>query len=655
AALLLVLLLRSAGWLQPLELAAYDQLVAAHAGTAAGGRIVLVTVTEEDISQYGWPLRDRTLAAVITKLLDEGAVAVGIDLYRDKPLGPGTEQLEALQRNPAVLWVYKAAESGQGGVPPPPGVAGTGRALLSDMVVDPGGMVRRGLLAAEDPETGRTVRTLGAALAERFLGERLRPDGDGLALGGGHVTLVGDRFGPFSEVDAGGYQMLLDFRGGTRSLPRFSLAELAARDLSGEVGGRIVILGNAALSVKDSFGTPLQTGLSGAPALPGLALHGMIADQLIRYALGESRERVPLPHWVDTTLIWAAALGGVGLAVLCSSGLAALAGFAAACALLVGLSWKAFALGFLVPGAPMGLALVLAAASVSWVLRGRGRRERIALRRSFEHYLDRRIITSLLERPGGANFGGEYREISVLFTDLTDFTTLAESLPASTVAELLHDYFDGVCAAVVAAGGLVNNFTGDGVMALFGAPQPQADHADRAMDAALAVDDFSRRFQAARLAEGIAWGGTRIGVHTGMALVGNVGTRAKLQYGAVGDVLNTASRLEGLNKAIGTRIAVSGETARRCLRHRFRPVGDVVLKGRRAALPVLTPVLAGAQEEGVLPRYEAAFEALRAGRAEAAALFEALHAEDPAEPCTAFHRERLAAGERGVLLEMRQK
>jgi class 3 adenylate cyclase len=278
------------------------------------------------------------------------------------------------------------------------------------------------------------------------------------------------------------------------------------------------------------------------------------------------------------------------------------------------------------------------------------------LRRSFEHYLDPRIIKGMLDAGAVPGFGGERRDVTALFTDVAGFTALSETMPAERVADLLHDYFDGVCAAVLACGGLVSVFLGDGLLAIFGAPLPQDDHPDRAVDAALRIDAFARRFSAGQRASGVAFGATRIGVHSGVALVGNIGTRARLNYGAIGDVVNTASRLEALNKRIGTHIVVSGDTAARCSRHRFRPVGEFVLHGRRAALPVstpLTPVEAADQDR--VRRYEAAYAALRAGDAGAMAQFLALQQDAPSDPCVAFHCARLAAGCSGISLVMEEK
>ena len=220
---------------------------------------------------------------------------------------------------------------------------------------------------------------------------------------------------------------------------------------------------------------------------------------------------------------------------------------------------------------------------------------------------------------------------------------------------MTNEYFEGACAAIFAEGGLVNEFIGDAVLAFFGAPHEQPDHADRAVAAALGIDAFACRFSAEQQARGIDFGHTRIGVHTGIAMVGNVGTRSRLKYTALGDMLNTGSRLEGLNKTIGTRICVSGEIVRQARRHRFRPVGSFVVKGRHEATEVFEPVAAGPYDEDRIARYEAAFGALAAGRPEAGDALAALWGEDPEDPCVAFHCRRLAAGESGTLVVMAEK
>lgn len=654
---LLLLSLRETGWLQSLELSAYDTLVTFFAGSQESDRVVLVVTTEADINRLGYPIRDNYLAAVLAAVFAGSPKAVGVDLYRDLPMAPGNRELQAIQRaHDNLYWVFKLPDTGNSGVPPPPALRGTGREVLSDHVTDAGGVVRRALLLAADERTNRNWPAMGVSLAESYTGQRLRVVDDDLALGRGRIPLLDQPYGPYAKVDAAGYQMLFDYRGGYRRFRQISFSEILGRpDLAATLRGRIVLVGTAALSIKDNFATPFSTGWGGEGPLIGIALHAHTADQLIRIANGESRNPVPLPRLMDDVAIWAAALGGAVLALLVWRVLVVLTVLVLGFGLVAGATaWGFGGPGLLLPGVPVALAWGLSAAACNFVMHSVGARERSKLRRSFESYLDPRIINQMMQGDTLPSFGGEHREITAIFTDIAGFTSTAETLDAATVAALLGEYFGVLTDAVVQNGGLVNDFIGDGMVVLFGAPMHQSDHADRAVAAALAMDQAGQRFSAELAARGIEWGHTRIGVHTGMALVGNIGTRGKLKYGALGDSLNTASRVEGLNKYIGSHVAVSGETVAKCRSQAFRPVGDIIVKGRKNAVPILVPV-SPADPPALLARYAEAYAALSQKKPEAAELFAALHHDFPADAPAAFHAGRLAAGESGVLVVMQEK
>jgi len=238
------------------------------------------------------------------------------------------------------------------------------------------------------------------------------------------VPLLEQSYGPYALVDAAGYQMLLDFRGGSQRFRQISFAEIIDRpELAETLRDRVVLVGTAALSIKDNFATPFSTGWGGEGSLIGIALHGHVADQLIRLANGESRNRVPLPRLADDVAIWAAAMAGAVLALLVWRVLIVLLALLFGLALVGGATAWGFASGgLLLPGVPVALAWLLSAAGCNLVMHSVGLRERNQLRRSFESYLDPRIISQMMQGDTLPSFGGEHREITAIFTDIADFT-----------------------------------------------------------------------------------------------------------------------------------------------------------------------------------------------------------------------------------------
>src|SRR5262249_5585303 len=160
-----------------------------------------------------------------------------------------------------------------------------------------------------------------------------------------------------------------------------------------------------------------------------------------------------------------------------------------------------------------------------------------------------------------------------IFTDIADFTTMSELLESKELARLLNSYLDGITEIILKSDGMVDKYIGDAVFAIFNAPVDLADHAERAVRCALEIDRFAEEFRLKENAGGIRLGLARIGIHPGPAVIGNFGSRNRFTYTAEGDAVNVASRLEGINKHIGTRICVSEATRELCPHIHFRPIG----------------------------------------------------------------------------------
>jgi adenylate cyclase len=260
------------------------------------------------------------------------------------------------------------------------------------------------------------------------------------------------------------------------------------------------------------------------------------------------------------------------------------------------------------------------------------------------------MVDRLARDRNSLRLGGERRELSFLFTDIAGFTEMSEQLPPEDLTGLLNDYFDGMSDVIAAHHGMIDKFIGDAVVALFGAPTADANHALNAVRAAAAMDAFAEEFRRGHRGQGI--GITRIGVHTGMASVGNFGGRKRFDYTAMGDAMNTAARLESVNKTLGTRVTVSGAARAAAMAQAggkvsdlptLRPAGRLALKGKAAATEAWN--LCDGLDRDLQDDYAAAFALMAAGDLGAAQAFADLAARFPGDPLTALHLRRLQAGQ----------
>jgi adenylate cyclase len=207
--------------------------------------------------------------------------------------------------------------------------------------------------------------------------------------------------------------------------------------------------------------------------------------------------------------------------------------------------------------------------------------------RSFRKYVPAELVRLLLSSGQEAVLGGEMRRATVYFCDLADFTSVSESLAPEELVRHLADYFGAVSDGILASGGTVDKYIGDAIMAFWGAPAPTDDHAAAACVTALRNQTALRSLRERWRAEGKPPLSARIGLHTGEVIVGNIGSAVRLNYTVMGDAVNLASRLEGLNKYYGTEVLVSERTYREAQAVvRARPVDWVAVKGKAEAVQV---------------------------------------------------------------------
>ncbi|MDE2379825.1 adenylate/guanylate cyclase domain-containing protein [Bradyrhizobium sp.] len=271
---------------------------------------------------------------------------------------------------------------------------------------------------------------------------------------------------------------------------------------------------------------------------------------------------------------------------------------------------------------------------------------------SLSRYFSPELARRLAAGGDGDDMQVHWREVAVIFTDITGFTSLVETAAPEVLAELLNEYVGGLTDVVFAHEGTVAKVIGDAIQVLFNAPGDQADYATRAVACAQAIDQWAEAFRARWKQKGVNFGATRIGVHAGPALVGNFGGSRFFDYTAYGDTINTAARLEAANKALGTRVCASATVANAAAEFRGRPVGDLVLRGRSEPLRAYEPLTPADFEAPATAQYAQAFARLASGDAAAMPAFAALVGTHADDALAGFHLKRLLNGAKGVRMQI---
>lgn len=362
--------------------------------------------------------------------------------------------------------------------------------------------------------------------------------------------------------------------------------------LTPQVTGRYVLIGGR-ISDVDQFDTPL-TRLLGKragdpdPRISGLDIHAMMLAQRL-----DGIRFTPL----SPALLWA----WVFLIVLAGAALGSLDVGGWRIATLLSLSVVAIVLlppalqhwGFDTQGLPAFGWLVgwtLAYIAVASAARGVGSEQRRFAQGALGRYLPRDVAATILKNPDQLKLHGERKTIYALFSDMEGFTKLTHAIDPEQLSELLNRYLDVLSNVVLAHGGTIDKFVGDAVVAFWGAPIARADDGDRALAATIAMAQAGEDFRKSAPAGLPPIGRTRVGLHRGEAVVGNFGGEGRIQYTALGDAMNAASRMEGANKTLGTRALVSAEAAAGMTDPPLRPMGRITVRGRSKPIAVFEPV-----------------------------------------------------------------
>lgn len=653
---------------------------------SAASPAVVIAIDDESYQTpplKGSPLLTWTgeIGRVLSATLDGGAKVVGFDMvFQDSieqseiPLGDSTlgdkvrgfdrDFLRALGSGAASSRVVLGEVFGEQPILPSRGqqiaVRGQPNMRPLNIYTDSDDVVRRHPLTLT--RGGVAIPTMALELAARAQGVTPETAADG------SVTLAGYAI-PGSRPNT----MTLNFEGGADDIPTYSFADLRACAAAGntdyfrrEFAGKVVLLGTVVgLDDRRLTAKRFATRTEGArrprctPAvrkrpesftrstIAGVYIHATAVNNLIRHDAA-----IELSWQTGFGLAILIALIAALLAQLLKPGLAAAALLGLAI-LYTGLATILFNHALVLPlGEPLGAGMLALAAMIGYRFAVSDKDRRL-LQKSFAYYLAPEIIDRMLHARKLPQLGGETREVTVFFSDIEGFSQIAEGLSPDALMALTNEYLSGITDVIEHHSGYVDKYIGDSVVAVFGAPIDDPDHAVSAAHAALdckaklaELNRSSAAFHGLKLAQ-------RIGINSGDALVGNFGSQRRFNYSVMSDAVNLASRLEGANKFYGTTIIASDTTMKLTgTGFAWRELDSIRVKGREASLDIYELVCRAGEltpaQQTILADYAAGLAQWRSGDVQAAAArFVAISTTD--KPSALFAERGRVAAANGTL------
>jgi len=563
----LFLLVRFQGGLQPLELVVYDRMVRWRPDRGPDPRLLVVGITEADIREFSWPLSDQILAETLAKLQASQPAVIGLDVIRDIPI-PDLHQtaqeedyqkLVAQLQQPNIIGITFIGNTDDDSVPPPPSLPPE-QVGFSDVVTDLDGTVRRNLMFARQGETilpSFSLQITLQYLADRQIVPELTKTGD-YQLGNKIFKKLNSDSGGYQLLDAGGYQVLLNYRS-RQVAQQVTLKQVLTGQLDSElIENKIVLIGPTAETLKDVFFTPYSAGEMKNAKMFGVFVHGQMIGQFLGAVLDDRPTFWYWPEWLE--ILWLGCwifLGGA-IATFTSQPLILGLKIIGALAGLLASSLLLFFQGAWIPVAAPILGCILSVGFTiayrvqyirqqqNMVMKLLGQQTSPEIAQELWNSRDRLLQSGFL--PGQTVF------VTVLFTDIRDFTTISEQYASESLMSWLNEYMSAMTQEVIAHHGIINKFIGDAVMAVFGVPIPRqhegeiAEDALNAVNCALAMGDRLQELNQNWCDRRLPQIQIRAGIFTGPVTVGSLGGKERLEYAIIGDTVNIASRLESCEK-----------------------------------------------------------------------------------------------------------
>lgn len=655
--------------------------------------ILIVDIDEASLQQEGrWPWPRARLAELVARLQTAGAAVIALDMVLSEPeINPAATLLErlppGLAQGPLADFLAREAQQGYGderlggqlaagdtvlgvvfhnqpseavGQLPPPlfrvaadappplvpalptytaniGILqnATEYAGFLTVLPDSDGVIRRAPLLLRYGDGLYPALALEAARLYLLGGQpRLRTS----ALGNATAIEGIDLAGRLIPTDAWA-RVLVPYQGPGGTFARLSAATVLRGDFAPDrVLNRIVLIGTSALALADLKATPVQS------VYPGVEVQASLVAGILDGHFPHEPAWAPGASFM--LLFGLGLLLVVILPLLSELGMLALTATALA-GLVLANAWlwnqAGLALGLATP-VLMVLTLAVFHLGYGFLFEARSRRQ---LKDMFGQYVPPALVEEMSRAGGQYDFSGESRELSVLFADIRNFTALSETLSATDLKALLNRFFTPMTRIIFDRRGTIDKYVGDMIMAFWGAPLPDDEHAGHAIAAAMDMLAAVERLHEEFAREGLPLIRIGIGINSGVMNVGDMGSQYRRAYTVIGDAVNLASRLEGLTRYYGVSLVVGPRTRELAPEFAYRRLDRVRVKGKREAVEVFAPVcrmaeLDAAQQEE-LELHERALECFWARDWDRAhALFAALDRAHPQTPVYGLYLERIA-------------
>ncbi|WP_160148410.1 CHASE2 domain-containing protein [[Leptolyngbya] sp. PCC 7376] len=659
------------GVFRKLEWLIADQWFQLRKETEIDDRIVVVTIDEDDITNVNqWPMSDRDLSQIIKNIRAQQPRAIALDLYRDLPVPPGHDDLvKVFETTPNLIGVTKVAGNT---IAPAPTLAEQGQTAANDLLVDADGKIRRVPVLLQNVD-GSLIEGFGTKLALLFLEaedinlEVENSDENIYQLGQARFVPLSEKDGDYLLEDMGGYQILLNYRGGLNSFLNISMTDVLENRIPDNLlTNKIVMIGPIAPSLNDIHQTSYNNSFfPDQKYMAGILIHANLTSQILAGAL-DSRQMLRLSTKTInySLLVFCVVLSsGIGAFYVKSQHWSLIALFTTGAALILS-AYVLFLQGWLIPVFTPLFALVstatLSIIATLWsTLKKSYASLEIQHKKLEETYNQLSQITDSYSRFVPFDYLeflkkeeiidvklGDHvdRQMAILFSDIRSFTPLTESMTPQQNFEFINAYLGQLSPEIRQHSGLIIKFLGDGLMAVF--PEDPED----GLKSAIAQLQQLRLFNEKR--EKLAQKPIRIGfgLHFGKVMMGIVGEEFRMQGDILSDTVNLTSRLESLTKVYGISLLIS-ETIFVELadpaQYKIRFLDRVVVKGRTQPISVYEvfdndPIEAIAKKEATLTQYNQAIELYTQGKfAQARNLFKLIAEMNPLDTVSKVYLERL--------------